>query len=181
MSDYYITPQVKAMWTVNLKEGPIEITHDGEIQAWVMGSKEAFMYIQDHQGQSIPWACAYEGWAVRSAFQQPIIKARQHFIFQETQIIYVPSHLDSPEKIADLNNWYYPNGIQQGFVTTHSGNRVYCRYWNYKDIYKPGLVLPPELRTKGNSEMCDIDRLYLFQTFAPGVVSQAMKEIGEQQ
>lgn len=179
MSDYYINQQVREMWTVYLKEGPIKITYNGETKAWVMTSREAFKYIQDNQDQSIPLACAYGGWAVQSAFQQPIIKARPHLIFHESQIICVPPHLDTPEKIADLNNWHYPNGIQQGFVKTHSGNRIFCRFWAYQDIYKPGLVLPPKLRTLANSEMCSIENLYLFQTFAPGVVSQAMKEIME--
>jgi hypothetical protein len=66
MSDYYITPKVRKMWTELVHGKEVEILIDGSVVATVPNANEAFKYIHDHQGQSVPWACAYEGYSVRN-------------------------------------------------------------------------------------------------------------------
>lgn len=52
-------------------EGPVEIWRDGEHKAGPMGRNEAFHWLLSHQGQSVYWACTYEGWEVRVARAEP--------------------------------------------------------------------------------------------------------------
>ncbi len=48
----------------------VEVRHDGEPQKrfetgdLVADSNSAFEYVLKHQGQSVDWACRYEGWAI---------------------------------------------------------------------------------------------------------------------
>jgi hypothetical protein len=52
-----------------LGDGRVVVKKDGEIQVVAENGNEAFRYILDHQGQSVPWACAYEGWSVEDEKQ----------------------------------------------------------------------------------------------------------------
>jgi hypothetical protein len=52
-----------------------------------------------------------------------------------TQILYVPMHARGNENHPD---------VEEGFVTSHKGDVVFCRYWSKRH--------PDELRTKANSE-----------------------------
>ena len=64
-----------------------------------------------------------------------------------TQIIYIPDHI---EKITK-NNFYYPNGIQPGFVTSVTADgSCFCRYWAYDEKQQAYIGC---LRTLSGSEL----------------------------
>jgi hypothetical protein len=56
--------------TDSLPVTAVEARHDGKLQkrfetgVLVADSNSAFEYIHEHQGQSVDWACRYEGWAI---------------------------------------------------------------------------------------------------------------------
>jgi hypothetical protein len=62
---FYITPKVEKMWK-ELEDGEIEILLNGKIIAVVYTHNDAFKFVHDHQGYSVPWACAYNGYEVRN-------------------------------------------------------------------------------------------------------------------
>lgn len=62
---YYITTACEMMWR-ELKDAPILISCNGKAQKIVYKNNDAFKYVHDHTGQSVPWACVYEGWKVEN-------------------------------------------------------------------------------------------------------------------
>jgi hypothetical protein len=66
LQDYYITSKVRKMWEGLVPGKLVAISKDDVVIKIVNSSDDAFIYIHNHQGQSVPWACAYEGWSVKN-------------------------------------------------------------------------------------------------------------------
>ena len=172
MSNYYITQGCENMWKELAFNHKVIIKVDG-VEVFTANSPDsAFKYIHDHQGQSVAWACAYQGWSVESSLKESF-KLKMVSILalpdKLDQIICVPHHLNTMEQIEDESNWN-PLGIERGFVVNHSPGGAYCRFWNYD--YRTHDVTR-ELRTKSNSELCQFRNLYYKMTYAPGIVQEA--------
>ena len=82
------------------------------------------------------------------------------------QILYIPRHLEKLN-VNNPENWYYPDGLQLGFVThiNWERQRILCRYW----LIQKGEILQclaidghiyPELRTKSNGEWASIELIH---------------------
>jgi hypothetical protein len=82
------------------------------------------------------------------------IKLTKDMLRVGKQVAYVPRHV-----IDKWGNAYNAisidaNGVEYGFVSSWSGDTVFCRFWS---PYSSN-----ELRTTANSEGCNINDLYFY-------------------
>ncbi len=86
----------------------------------------------------------------------------QQSLTRGIQIVYVPDHAGQ-----DVNHL----DSEPGFIVSIQGRwSAFCRYW-----LKPNLT---ELRTKSNSEMTPLDRIFIHSTVPQKQVELALEEIG---
>lgn len=158
--------QVDEMWN-NLSNGAgrVLIRRDGALQQAVKGVNEALVYIHSHQGQSIQWACCYEGWTVEREI--PVLTPAVD-LKQGDQIIYVPSHLNSYISLEDDRCWGL-GMIQRGFVYGVTSRGVFCHFWKCQ-----GYFYEAELFTKSTSQLCSPERLLHCWSFASDIVDEAL-------
>jgi len=85
-----------------------------------------------------------------------------------TQVAHIPHHAAGEIRHKD---------VEFGFVTgvrQHTdGTTVFCRFWSKSD--------PRELRTKANSESCDIDNLIRFTSALQKTVDKQLERIEEEE
>lgn len=103
-----------------------------------------------------------------------IVKRGDVQLHQGDQVVYVPTHCQYQATgevaqrgrfCADLGE----PGIEFGFVTSVSpdGVHAWCRFW------RPGLPVG-ELRTKANSERCEVMDLVSYVSVADWIVQEAI-------
>jgi hypothetical protein len=88
----------------------------------------------------------------------------RHYLERGMQIIYVPDHADN-----DL----FHKDCQPGFVTSVSDKFAFCRYWR-KNL-NGTIALPPDLRTKANSEATPFRLLRIVESVDQIEVEKALE------